>query len=564
MSVFFERHGKARGMGRAMHNRNLLLSAAALGSACLISSFTGCSSSSGGSPAPAGDSGTASDSSTVDTGTPGDSSTPTDSSTGDTGTSANDSGTEGGTTATLDCTSGTFPTGTPIYATTTSSIQGVTSDGQVLLYDSSGSLSSLPIAGGTPTMISAYDNSGLYVSGSVVFYSHNVSTTSPVTGPVLEWTSAGGPQTLTTSGTAEGWQSSIGGGYIAVSTDGNYIAYTDNASGTKADVYVATSAGANATKLLSGVYYNGTDCNLDLQFAGDTLVVGYCPSEPGDASALAATVAAYSGATWTTVQTLSSAAFYGLSVNKAGTMVAYTTSGGQYVQALGTNTTPTLIDAAGEGGATFTTDGLSLIYYRTTGIYRSTLTSPAPAEIVAGSFGGTLSVSSDDNWLLTYENASTTFSDMYMTSTAAGSTLTTLCATETAALFGDAFTIDVSHALYFCNITTLGEGYVGDFDQAPVAMPSSHSSVAKVNVWQENATNGAKVLYNPGYLGKPGVDGTADIDSIDLSTSTTAATTVVSEADANYFLSADRSTLIYSFSACPTKATAGIYTMPVP
>jgi hypothetical protein len=198
------------------------------------------------------------------------------------------------------------------------------------------------------------------------------------------------------------------------------------------------------------------------------------------------------------------------------------------------------------------------------GLYRSTIASPSPTKIVAGLFGGTLALSSDDNWLVTYETAGTSFTDMYMVNTAASSSLVTLCPTETAAFFGDPFTVDDSQVLFFCNISTSGSGYVGDFDAEKLMAGATKTTVAPTNVWQANSVSGAKVLYNDHYIGGGPVYGYADIEAVDLSATPLAPTTVVSHADANYFLTADKTKLIYSFSSCPNAGAAGIYVIAAP
>ena len=91
------------------------------------------------------------------------------------------------------------------------------------------------------------------------------------------------------------------------------------------------------------------------------------------------------------------------------------------------------------------------------------------------------------------------------------------------------------------------------------------TTVAKASVWDEAALSAAKVSYNNNWTQPASnkVFGYADIQAQDLST-TAAASTIVSHADANYYLTADRTKLIYSFSACPSAGTPGIYVIPAP
>jgi hypothetical protein len=554
-----------------MHNRNIFFTAAALGSACLVSSFTGCSSSSS-SNNPTPDSGTESDSGTVaDTGSPlQDSSTTSEASNPqDSGTSSADGG--------LNCLTGTAPTGTPILSSVTASVQGVIGSDTVLFFDSSAStLNSVPIAGGSPTMISAYDNSGLLISGNVVLWSHNptaATATAPAFGPLLSSVSGAAAKTVTTAA----YQSGIGNGYIDVSSDGSLILYmtTTAAAPTTANIVVSAPDGTGAVTLVPNVVYsasaNGTLCTPNARFVGNTVVAAYCTTAP--TTQMESTIAQFHVTGGAPIQTFTTAGFFGFSIDnpKTPTQISYLTAGGQYVQSLTVGSTPKLIDKDGAGGAFFSADGLSLIYDQfilndagtggTGGIYRSNIASPSPQKIVAGTFGGTLSISPDTNWLVTYEqtNSTGTLTDMYLVSTAPGSSLQTLCPTTTATFFGDNFTVDDTQVLFFCNVN----GPVGDFDAEKLMTGATKTTVGAATVWQENAVSGAKVLYNNNYVSGGKVFGYADIQAQDLST-TAAPTTVVSHADANYYLTADKTKLIYSFSACTNLGAAGIYVIPAP
>lgn len=550
-----------------MQNRTLLFATAALSSACLLSTFAGCSSSS--SPNSPDSGGTQEDSSTpVDSGSPtGDSSTPSETGAGDTGTTpTNDGSTEAG--PTLDCTGGVAPQGTKLLASTTQTVQGVTSDGQIILYDTSAkSLSAMSLASpGTPTMINAYDSTGLGVSGKVLYYFGGMSTATPAIDGLSVWTAAGGNVSLSSAA----WDID---GSVAISSDSNWIAYTKNATATKADIWVAGTDGSNAQALVTGARYD-TYCNIELQFVGSALVVSSCAG--GDGGPLQATITAYSGTGWGTTQTFSSAAFYGYSSDKAGTMLAFVTAGGQYVQALGTNTTPTLIDANGLGAAVFSPDDSTLYYIECSGascttstpvtqLYKSSITTPAPTAVSSTTFEGNYGVSPDGNWIEAYKgaNAAGTFTDLYISSTAAGSTPVALVSTTTAAFFSDQWTIDGTQALFFGNVVLSGQGYIGDFEHAPLTAPITPATIAH-NVWQGNATSGAKVLYNDNYVSGGPLYGYADIESLDLGASGATPTKLVTAADANYFITADKSTILYSFSACPSLGTPGVYSLAAP
>src|ERR1700722_11653158 len=225
-----------------MQNRTLFITVAALSSACLVTSFVGCGSSSSGTNPPV-DSGAGTDSSTeTDSGTGQDTGTPSEAGTGDTGTTPPaDGGTpEGG--GTVNCTNAVKPTGTPLVPSSTLTLQGITTDNQIILYDTAAkSLSAVPLTGGTPAAINPYDQTGLGTVGKALYYLHGASTATPAIDTLYVWTAAGGNHELAAAAY------DIAGG-IAISSDGNFIAYTSGATATTADVYVAGTDGSNPTK----------------------------------------------------------------------------------------------------------------------------------------------------------------------------------------------------------------------------------------------------------------------------------------------------------------------------
>ncbi len=546
-----------------MQNRTLLFTAAALSSACLLPVFAGCSSSSG-SNNPAVDSGTSEDSgaSNMDSGiTPQDSSPPSETGAADTGTTMHDGGTDAG--PTVNCTTGVAPAGTKILSSSTQTVQGVTSDNQVILYDTSAkALAYLPLAGGTATMIDAYDNTAMGIVGTVLYYYHGASTATPPIDALSIWTAAGGKHTLATA-------AYLVGGNFAVNTASTFVAYTDNATPTHADVYVAGTDGSNPTALVTNARYDAS-CQPDFAFVGDTLVVASCTG--GDGGADQATITAYSGAGWATQTTLATSVFYGFSANKAGTMIAYASAGGQYVVPV-TGGTATLIDPLGAGGAAFSPDGTTLYYLQCSSaatcgqgianLYRSSVTTPAPAQI-ATPFFGNYGVSPDGNWIEAFKSydSAQQFTDLYIVSTAAASTPVALVSGTNSAFFSQQWTTDGTQALYFGNVVLDSKGYIGDFGHAKLTAPITPTVIAH-NVWQANATTAAKVLYNDNYVPSGPLYGYADIEAIDLST-TAAATKLVSAADANYYVTPDNTTILYSFSACPNLGAPGVYKLAAP
>lgn len=538
----------------------LLFSGTALLGLCLVSAFPGCGSSSNGNK------------SSTDGGQMGDSSNDS-SSGGDDGSSgdaseAGSSSSSGGDTGTT-CTASVMPQGMQVVTSVTDTVQGVTSDGQIVFYDGSTmKLNAVPLAGGTPKVIGPWDKSQnlIFTSNKVALYWNAASQTTSAHGALSVWTAGGGAQALGT----QSYFNAPGGGYVDVSADGSLVLYTDNVTAGTVDIYVAGSDGSNKTKIVSAAS-TGANCRPVVRFAGNTPIVAYCTAQPDAGTTLAATIAAYSGATAT--QTFTTAdAFYGFSVGSVtngGTTtysVEYVTNAGMYVETVG-GTTPTLIDAKGAGGI-FTHAGTDVLYFENDGsVWRSSVATPAPGELAKGPFAGTLALSTDDKWLEVFlsQNSTTFFTDMYLLSTTpadGGNTPTTLASTTAGANFGDAFTADNSRALFFPNVVMSGSaGYVGAYDTLPLP-PSGMPKTIAQNVWEEFATSGAKTLYNDNYQSNAGFAGAADIEAVDLA-GTAAKTTLVSQADANFFVTSDKKTIVYSWSACPG-AKAGVYTLAAP
>jgi hypothetical protein len=533
----------------------LLFSGTALLGLCVVAAFPGCGSSSNGNNSDAGQAGeTSIDSSGSGSGggDDGSSGDANEASSGDTGGS---------------CTATVMPGGKQILASATVTVQGVTSDGQVIYYDgNTQKLNAVAIAGGTPATIGAWDKSQslIFTSNKVALYWNGATQTTSPHGQLGVYTASGGAKPL---GMASDF-GAPGGGSIDVSADGSLVLYTDNVTTANEDIYVAGSDGSNKQKLVSAASV-GTNCRPVLRFAGNTPVVAYCTAQPDAGTTLSATVAAYSAATGQATQTFTSGnAFYGFSVGSVGTTwsVEYVTNAGMYVETVGA-TTPTLIDAKGAGGI-FTHAGTDVIYFENDGsMWISPIATPAPGELAKGPYAGTLALSSDDKWVETFlsQNAMTFFTDMYLVSTTpadGGNTPTTLASMNTGANFGDAFTADNSRAIFFPNVIMSGSaGYVGAYDSLPLP-PSGMPKTIAQNVWEEFATSGAKTLYNDNYASNAGFAGAADIEAVDLST-TAMPTTLVSQADANFFLTSDKKTIVYSWSACPG-AKAGIYTQAAP
>jgi hypothetical protein len=87
-------------------------------------------------------------------------------------------------------------------------------------------------------------------------------------------------------------------------------------------------------------------------------------------------------------------------------------------------------------------------------------------------------------------------------------------------------------------------------------------------VWQDAAGPGSKVVFNPNWTAPTNTGfGTADLMEIDLSQPAPASKVLVTAADANFFLTSDKMTIVYTYSnggsSRPT-AQSGLWAMPTP
>ncbi len=530
--------------------------------------IAGCGSSNSSTSS---DAGSGSDTGTVeDTGT-----TPTEAGSGDSApseASAGDGGVEAGPPPCTVPDGGAFPVGTQLVKSATVSGAGLTSDGYAVYVDSSSNKAyAVGIAGdaGAPVTIGAVDNSGMSVVGAAVLnWTGAVQTTGLGYGALSIWTSAHGVQSLATASLSPSNQVN---GWFDVSKDGSSVLYFDNAVdvgsiGATADLYVANTDGTGKVALVKGVYITA-QCVPQVGFVGAYAVASYCTSAPtvdaGTAQPIA-TISTWTGAGWaTTVQAAGSAYGY-WSADAAQTLVAYRNAAGFYAYTVATDSSK-LVDTNGVSGV-FTSDSTAIVYVTTKGtVSRATLAAPSPQVVLAAGdagagYMGLLALSPDDSYLVAYQNydANSGYTDLYFSSTAAGSTATPLSSAQTAAIYGDAFTADSKYALYYAN---LNSSQVGDYDIASVTTPTP-TKVAG-NGWEGFATTAGKVVFTANWMaGAQGSSGRSDLQKLDTAVGTTAST-VVSQVDSNFFLSSDKSQLVYSWSYC-SNAQAGLYVTATP
>jgi hypothetical protein len=151
------------------------------------------------------------------------------------------------------------PTGMQLVKSTSLYVAGVTSDGYALYVDTAnqmGVLYSVPVAGGSPTMIANIGTmNNVNVIGKAALIWANVGMSSGV-GTFAVWTSANGLKMLGTSSI----QPAQGAFNVAaVSSDGKYVIYNDGADtmGVTANIYIAGTDGTGKTAaLVTGIHFD--------------------------------------------------------------------------------------------------------------------------------------------------------------------------------------------------------------------------------------------------------------------------------------------------------------------
>ena len=462
-----------------------------------------------------------------------------------------------------------YPHGNQLVPGATLALDGVTSDDFVIYTDTASNTAyAISLAAGSkPISLGTVDgNNDVAVNGKVVLIGTTVSNQTGV-GAVSVWTSAAAaPTPLSTS--------TFVGAY-AVSADGSHVAFLDgvDATGSTGAIAVAGSDASGKATLVSSVDLTNNNCVPSMLYGGAHVVASYCLVAAGDAGAAdagadaavnvnVATVSSFTTPSWTPVS-IATNVTSSIAVDAAGTKVLVNGAAGTVAYPIGGGTAVT-IDATGALGVltsspgALTKDGSHVVYPTpATALERAPTTAPAaPTQLdAARKFGDVLGFSPDENWAIGALTAGAQGqSDLYLASATTAGSAITLSAASTSQLFGDAFTVDSSHALFYTAIKQ-GAGTLNALAVTGGGAPT----VLGTAVWEDFATSGAKVIYNDNYNR---TTGSADLRSVDTSTTATPAL-VVTQADGNFFLNTAKSTLIYTWSY-QTGASAGLWTLPAP
>jgi hypothetical protein len=238
----------------------------------------------------------------------------------------------------------------------------------------------------------------------------------------------------------------------------------------------------------------------------------------------------------------------------------------------------TLIDATGDSFV-ITPDGSKVVYGThaaadagTAGPFKvSPIAAPSPTTLGNGidAFYG---ISPDGNWVLGFTQLvqTTNFSNTILASTTTPGAPQTLVMMPTSSSIGDDWTTDSKYAIYTDTITqtmTVSGGVTsGNLNVVALTAGATPMPLGSA-VWQEAAATGSKIIFNPNWVAPPNLGfGVADLTEIDLSSATPSPTVLVSAADANFFLSPDKMTIVYSYSTgggSAPSAMSGLWAMPV-
>jgi len=446
----------------------------------------------------------------------------------------------------------------------------ITSDGYAFYQDYNAQvLYAVDSAGGSPTSL------GTVTSQGETFYRNGGKA-------VLFLPAAADPQT--SIATLDAWSEASGKVTISnsilgfdaynydydVTQDGAYVAYVAY-NGVLPQVTVSTIDGTTQGVLTQDIDLSNQYCLPFTQFVGSTLLVYYCNIlSPGDSGApqgsltiasFAITGTNFGAIPQTTLVWLPAPsanaplqAPYPVSPDGTNLLVAAPSGLALYPIAGGP---PTLIDANGIGGG-FTPSGDVVYETATGGLKRYSAAQDAGAPLTLDSSGiqYLLTISPDGNWLQTAQNASSAgLVDIWLASGTTPGSLTQVWNQTTAAPLG--FSNDSKYETFATNLPMNFGIETFDLYASAVAGGSPQHILTVAGTYA--FTTGSKLVANTNV---DTTTGSADIDALDLSDSG-ASTTLVAQADPNFFYAAGPNKVVYTWYCAPT-STAGLWTVAAP
>jgi len=438
----------------------------------------------------------------------------------------------------------------------TVTLHGVTTDGYVVYSDSASTTYAVALTGGTPQTIGT-STTRVLLSGKAAFAWSTLDGYG--FGSLRVWTAVNGAKAIATKSLAPSSTAAYAFYVAAASADGQYAMYTDGGVGgvsDKADVKLVKTDGTGVkTVFTQYVVYDGSTAALNdycapyLGWVGTRFVTSHCTPVSSTVSFDASSIDPAVG----TATSLGTSLGNYWAADDAGTKVALITSAGSLRLLPIAGGTAMVVDS-GVASAMFTHDG-TYVLYRTSlnALKRSPTASASPSTLVSSGVATILSgVSPNDKFVL-YSSATTAGAyNVRLASTTTAGTGTVLYATSGGDVYGDAFTADSSHALYYQSVVS----EVGTLTAQPTAGGSGIT--LGTSAWINWATTGSKVVWNDGYSS---TTGRATIRTRDLSSLTGTIVTIAADADRNFVLTPGKDRVVYTLSG---GTSDGLWTAVIP
>ncbi len=473
---------------------------------------------------------------------------------------------------------GVAPTGTRVRAglVTLPGENPITTDGYVVYMDNADKnmkvVSLTPPDGGAATPVTvAQFNANAFVSvvGASILVWPSPGAKLPVS-PLYAWSAAKGPVTIDSNAL-------VGAG--GLSADGSKIAFVSTPGNARAGTIVVANIDGTGRQVIETDVptlsnLNLAGCGVTVSFPGgksDKVAAAWCPAGSTTQTITVHTVA---NATNLDVATgIAPNSFASFVSDPAGskllTVFANPDGGVSSIAVVPTAGGQTTKIEDGDIAAFFTS---TTVHYLAGTSYKSSpAVNPSPKALATvtglnGIYPTLLPPDQAHVLLFTAQNSTTNGTDLLLVdTTTAGQTPKTLQATPTGALYGDAWTADSSRVLFVDGIQLIGGGLVGTLRAAPVAT-GVPTKVAD-NVWITWALGGSKITYGDNSAN---IDGAAnfrtDIRTLDLAAAGAVAKLIVNQADANYYVTPDKTKIVYAYEADPASASPlnGLWVAPVP
>ena len=463
------------------------------------------------------------------------------------------------------------PTGTQIVASTAPLILqggGLTSDGYAFYEDANSQiLYVVDSTGGSPVSLGTMTSQGgtFYRNGGkAALFAPTPGDPNTLIGALSAWSKASGPTVISTSIFA--WDAYVNN--YDVTKDGAYVIYFD-LSGNTATLTISTIDGLTQHALIPNIDLSSQYCWPMAQFVGNTIVTYYCLATPVPDSGVAAgalTIASlavnpnFAAMTPVTIANLPAPTGFISpdAVSPDGTNLLISTASGLELYPIAGGA-PTLIDANGGGG--FFTGAGNVVYGTSAGGLKRYSGADAGAPLVLDSTGVTypMALSPDGNWVEFGQNVDSTgtFVDIWLASATTPGSLTQV-RMQTDVPFGSGFSADSKYVTFVLNYPMTFGINTYDLYAAPVSGGTA-KKVVTTGGGGFTFTGGSKLVVN---TNADKTTGSADIQSVDLS-STGAATTLVTQADPNYFYAGGPNKVFYTWYCAPN-STAGVWAVTAP